>query len=70
MKLCFQGVCGSVKKSKFYNVLVALMAILPLVDICTDYAFLIITFTKENASKLERVVPKISEIVTDKFRYN
>ena len=64
VKLYFQGVWGSVKQSKSYNVLVASMAVLPLVDICTDYAFLIITFSKENTSKLERVVPKISEIVT------
>ena len=64
VKLYFQGVWGSVKKSKSYNVLVASMAILPLVDICTDYVFLIITFTKKNASNLERVVPENSEIVT------
>ena len=64
LKLYFQGVWGNVKKSKSYNVLVASMAILPLVDICTDYAFLIITFTKQNASNLEKDVPENSEIVT------
>ena len=62
-KLYLQGVWGSVKKSKSYNVLVALMAILPLVDICTDYAFLIITFTKQNVEKMERIVPKMSKVV-------
>ena len=64
IKLYFQGVWGSVKQSKSYNLLVAAMAVLPLVDICTDYAFLIITFTKQNATNLEKVVPENSKVVT------
>ena len=59
-KLYLQGVWGNVKKSKVFNLLVAFMAILPLVDICTDYAFLIITLSKRKILEMERIVPKIT----------
>ena len=58
--LDFQGVWGDVKRSKIFNVLVGSMAILPLVDIGTDYAFLILTFTKRNSKKNERIVTRLS----------
>ena len=52
----FQKLWGAVKKSKWYNVLVAFMAIIPIVDIVTDYFFIFVTLTKHDSEQLEEIV--------------
>ena len=57
IKVYFQYIWGTVKQSQWYNVLVAFMAGLPLVDIVTDYSFIYITLSQENSKSLEKQVP-------------
>ena len=48
MKACAQRSWGRVKQSRAFQILLSLLAILPLVDIGTDYAFVIVSFAYAN----------------------
>ena len=48
MKACAQRSWGRVKQSQAFQILLSLLAILPLVDIGTDYAFVIVSFAYAN----------------------
>ena len=48
MKACAQRSWGRVKQSRAFQILLSLLAILPLVDIGTDYAFIIVSFQYAN----------------------
>ena len=68
MKACAQKSWGRVKQSRAFQILLSLLAILPLVDIGTDYAFVIVSFQFANEEsgtyELQQTVkPKFNSVL-------
>ena len=64
MKACAQKSWGRIKQSRAFQILLSLLAILPLVDIGTDYAFVIVSFEYANE---ESEYYKLQQSVKSKF---
>ena len=66
LKKNFQRFLGCLKKSTFFNALVAAMAFLPLLDIGTDYVFIYITLMNSDTG-IEKTVLKTCAIMNTMY---
>ena len=54
---------GGVKQSRAFQIMLSFMAVLPLFDIITDYAFVIVSFGSDKESKINKLQQTVTTTI-------